>query len=185
MDAERKGNARRIAIGLLPIFALQSLALPMLVHRELKYPRSSSRAYGEFIRTHPQYSNAVLMSEPDYHMESMPYYVPNRIFMPRQHEFTNRVHFDSGERRTNILSLGDLMSIADSVACATKSPVLLSIGYPDFQYVPTGAAYPLYRGLSFTWSAPEWVRLGAPRPLVAFPQSTTDEVYRIYERRCS
>jgi len=184
MDAERKGNARRIAMGLLPVFALQTIALPMLVHREVKYPRSSSKAYGEFIRSHPQYANAVLMSEPDYHMEPMPYYVKNRIFMPRQREFTNRVHFDSGERRKNILSLDELVSIADSVACSTKAPVLLSIGYPDFQYLPTGAAYPLYRGLSFTWSAPEWTRLGAPRPLVAFPQSTTDEVFRVYERRC-
>jgi hypothetical protein len=184
IDAERKGNARRIALGLLPLFALQSLALPMLIHREITYPRSSSKAYGEFIRSHSQYANAVLMSEPDYHMESMPYYVNNRVFMPRQREFTDRVHFDSGVKRQNMLSLDELLNIADSVACSTKAPVLVSIGYPDFQFLPTGAAYPLYRGLSFTWSAPEWTRLGAPRPLVAFSQSTTDEVYRIYERRC-
>ena len=184
IDAERKGNAGRLAIGLLPIFALQSLALPVLVHRSIKYQKSSAKAYGQFIRSHPGYANAVLIGEPDYPMESLPYYVSNRIFMPRQREMTDHVVFDNGVKRKNLMSLGELVAVSDSIACAAKAPVLLAIGYPSFQFGMTGIGHPLYRGLSFTWSRPEWVRLGALSPVAVFSRATTDEVYRVYERDC-
>ncbi|HMA19843.1 MAG TPA: hypothetical protein VKO87_03510, partial [Gemmatimonadaceae bacterium] len=37
-------TSRRIAFGLLPLFALQSLALPIVVHRTIRYRESSSKA---------------------------------------------------------------------------------------------------------------------------------------------
>ena len=181
MESDKTGDGKRIAFGLLPLFALQSLALPFLVHRSIVHRESSSQAYGEFIRANPKYSNAVLMSEPDYLMESMPYYVRNPIFMPRQRELTDHVYFGRSGRRQADLGLGQLMSIGDSVSCSKRQPVLLAIGYPLFQFKPFGYGAPLYRGLTFTWIMPDWARLGARNPVAVFPRATTDEFYRVYE----
>jgi hypothetical protein len=184
METERANNSRMIALGLLPLFAIQALALPFLVLRGIRHAESSSKAYGEFIEKNPQYSNAVLMSEPDYLMESMPYYASNPIFMPRQGEFVDRVYFGLNGRRKADLTLGELMTIADGVACTSRRPVLLAIGYPTFQFVPYGTGSPLYRGLTFSWAISDWVRLGARSPVAVFPRATSDEIYRVYALRC-
>lgn len=185
MESERVGDSKRIALGLLPLFAIQSLALPFLVHRDIRHRESSSKAFAEFIRAHPRYDDAILMSEPDYLMESMPYYVTNPVFMPRQGEFTDHVYFGIGGRRRAAMTLRDLRQIASRLSCSAGVPVLLAIGYPDFPYKSTGVGEPLYRGLTFTWNAPDWVLLGGPRPVASFPQSVSDEFYRVYEVRCT
>lgn len=181
MEAERADDSRKIALGLLPLFALQSLALPFLIQRVIRYPESGSKAYAEFIRANPRYSNAILMSEPDYLMESMPYYVQNPVFMPRQSEFTDWVYFGNSGRRRADMTLGQLMTIADGVACSSRRPVLLAIGYPEFPSQPNGRGYPFYRGLTFTWGGTDWSRFGARAPVASFPIATTDESYRVYE----
>lgn len=181
LESDRTGDSKRIALGLLPLFVIQSLALPFLIVRTIRYPESGSKAYGQFIRSSPRYSDAILMSEPDYLMESMPYYVRNPIFMPRQNELTDHVYFGVNGRRRADMTLAELMSLADRVSCSTGKPVLLAIGYPLFQYKSSGVEYPLYRGLTFRWSAADWLRLGALRPVARFPVATSDETYRIYE----
>jgi hypothetical protein len=119
------------------------------------------------------------MSEADYLMESMPYYVGNPVFMPRQGEFANRVFFGTGGRRRPDLRLADLLTIADRVSCERRQPVLLAIGYTEFPFHPTGTGRPLYRGLRFTWDAEAKARLGPP--IASFPVATTDEHYIVYE----
>ncbi len=181
METERENDSRTIAFGLLPLFAMQAIALPVLITRGIRYAESSSKAYGAFIRSNPRYSKAILMSEPDYLMESMPYYVSNPVFMPRQGEFVDRVYFGINGRRRADLTLAELMTIADGVACTSKRTVLLAIGYPTFQFEPYGIGSPLYRGLTFSWAVSDWVRLGARSPVAAFPRAITDETYRVYE----
>lgn len=178
IEQQRSPN-RAIALGLMPLFALQALALPVVVHRTIKYQESNSRAFGAFIRMNPRYRQAVIMGEPDYLIESMPYYVDNPVFMPRQDEFATRVYFDRTGRRKPDLTLGELVSIADRVSCERKQPVLLAIGYPSFPVQATGRQYPLYRGLTFTWDPPSRTLLGPP--VASFPKATTDEHYTIYE----
>ena len=180
-----KETSRRIAFGLLPLFALQSLALPIVVHRTIRYRESSSKAFAGFIQSNPAYRDAILMAEPDYMMEALPYYVGNPVFMPRQREFSPRVYFDKGTRRRLSLTLGELTATADSVACATKKSVLLAIEYPEFQYRPKGEAHPNYRGTVFTWSESDWQQLRqrqpGQRPVALFPRATSDEIYAVYE----
>jgi hypothetical protein len=183
------GNARRIAFGLLPLFAIQSAALPVMFSRYIKYRESNSKPYAEFIRANPAYRDAILISEPDYMMESMPYYVTNRVYMPRQGEFHYRVYFDRGAKRTDSLSLDRLVAISDSVACANRAPVLLAIEYREFDYLRQGIAHPQYAGTVFTWDSLSWTRLhlrqpDGRHPVAAFPFATTDEIYRIYLLNC-
>jgi hypothetical protein len=48
------------------------------IRTDLLHDMSSSRAFGEFLETHPQYRKAIIMGEPDYLLESLPYCAPNR-----------------------------------------------------------------------------------------------------------
>jgi hypothetical protein len=169
----------RIVLGLLPLLLLQLLALPVMAGRALLHPESSSKSLASFIRERPQYRNAVLMAEPDYFMEAMPYYVGNPIFMPRNGEFRNRVSFDKTGLRRRILSLDELTTMAQRVSCERRQPVLLSIGHRDFRTMQEGAGYPAYEGMKFTWDAASRARLG--RPVADFPYATSDETYLVYE----
>lgn len=183
------GLSRRLAFGLLPLFAMQSAALPVMTARYIKYPESNSRAYAEFIKANPAYRDAILIAEPDYMMESMPYYVTNRVYMPRQGEFHYRVYFDKGVRRAASLSLTRLVEISDSLACANRVPVLLAIQYPEFDHQPSGVAHPLYKGTVFTWDSVSRTELrqrqpDGRHPVATFPAATTDEIYRIYQVDC-
>ena len=175
---QTRAPGRAISLGLLPLMVLQSLALPVLIHRDVKYRESNSKAFAAFIDANPRYRNAVLMSEADYLMESMPYYVSNPVFMPRQGEFANRVYFGTGRRKRE-LTLAELASVAHRVSCERRQPVLVAIGYQDFPFQSTGVGYPRYRGLTFTWDAESRARLG--RPVARFPVATTDEHYTVYE----
>jgi hypothetical protein len=69
----------QVVMGLAPLFALQALALPVFVNRAISHQQSSSKRFGQFISANPKYRDAILVGEPDYVLESMPYYVGNRI----------------------------------------------------------------------------------------------------------
>jgi hypothetical protein len=87
---------QRMALGLLPLLFFQTMALPFTVRRVMVYPTSSSREFAALIHRTPAWRDAILAGEPDYVMEPMPYYVGNKVFMPRQRAFDYRVYFDSG-----------------------------------------------------------------------------------------
>ncbi|MEO8192550.1 MAG: hypothetical protein ABI681_01785 [Gemmatimonadales bacterium] len=179
---ESPPERRRIAMGLLPMLLAQTAALPVMAQRYIKYDESGSRAYGDFIKAHPRYRDAIIAGEPDYMMESMPYYVGNKVFMPRQREFAYRVHFDRGQRRIADLSMGQLIDIVDSVVCASRKPVLLAIAYRELLWQRQAEIPGAYKGMMFRWTEDERDRLMRRAPKVAaFPHSTTDEIYRVFE----
>lgn len=176
------GERRAMALGLLPLLVMQSLALPVLARRDMMHPESSSKAFGALIRQTPRYRDAIVLGEPDYMMEAMPYYAPNRVFMPRQGEFHYRVYFDRGARRRLDLQLGDLVDIADSLSCTSGQPALLAIAYRKLLTDPTGQARPAYPGTVFRWNAAERTRLVTRGRLVAsFTGATSGENYSVFE----
>lgn len=176
------GERRAMALGLLPLLITQTLALPVVARRDMMHPESSSKAFGALIRQTPRYRDAIIVGEPDYMMEAMPYYAPNRVFMARQGEFHYRVFFDRGIRRKLDLNLGNLIGVADSLSCASGQPVLLAVGYLTLMYHSAGEAHPRYPGTVFRWNAAERARLFTRGKLVAaFAGATTDENYRVFE----
>jgi hypothetical protein len=174
--------ARRAAMGLLPVMIIQSLALPIAVRRHLTHPASSSKALGGFIRSTPRLSNAVLIGEPDFIMEALPYYVRNRVYMPRQHEYSKVVYFANGGGHQTDLTLDGLLNAADSMGCVTQSPVLLSIGYPNFSSRPSGVIPGAYNAAHFTWTPADKQRLSSRGNMLGdFQGATTDENYEVFE----
>ena len=174
-------NRRRaIALGMLPLLATQSLALPVLARRAIIHPESSSRLYAQLIQRTPRYRDAILMSEPDYNMETMPYYVTNPVYMPRQHEFHYRVSFDR-VRRQQRLTLGELVHIADSLTCATGRTALIAIAHPKLFTDTAGVAHLAYRGAEFIWAPPDKASLFGRGKQVAVFQKAAEENYRVFE----
>lgn len=184
---ERKGTdagtfTHRVALGLVPVMLIQSIGLPIVVRRHLTHPASSSKALGEFIRATPRLSGAILMGEPDYVVEALPYYVSNRVYMPRQHEYSRVVYFATGVGRQTDLSLDGLLDAADSIGCVTQSPVLLSIGYPEFVRQPSGLIRGAYNAAHFSWTAEGKKRLASRGSMLGdFQGATTDENYEVFE----
>jgi len=177
-ESERK----TMAYGLLPLLLFQAVALPATIRKVLLYPRSSSRAFASLIDRTPSWRDAILAGEPDYVMEPMPYYVANKVFMPRQRAFDYRVYFDRGVRRTQQLHLGELLDVVDSLSCATRRPVLLAIGYPKILSDTAGKQDIAYPGAEFRWNSAERSRLFTEGKLVAtFDQAMGDENYSIFE----
>ncbi|MGK2961682.1 MAG: hypothetical protein ACSLFK_05965 [Gemmatimonadaceae bacterium] len=181
---DRAAAARRITLGLIPLFAIQTAALPFTMYRHIVHPESMGLALAREIRSNSAYAGAVLMSEPDPLIETLPFYVRNPTYFPRQREYDYRAYFDRGDKRQLDLGLGQLMAIANSVACNTRQPVLLSIGHRRFHFDESGTASGPY-GAIFTWTPDEKQRFAErSRPLRWFPGSTGDENYRTYEIAC-
>ena len=172
---------RRITFGLLPLFAIQSAALPFVAQRYFFKPASASKAYGKFVASRAEFRDAILMSEPDYLMEAMPYYVPNRVYMPRQREFHYRVYFDQGQKRQKVLTLTQLLDVADDVSCENRAPVLLALGNTDISWRRQAVKPVQYRGARFSWTDVERKLLRQRTALVtSFPQSISDEYYHVF-----
>ena len=173
-------RCRTITLGLLPLLITQTLALPVVARRMFVHPESSSKAFAELIHQTPRFHNAILMSEPDYNMESMPYYAANPVYMPRQHEFADRVYFDRVKRQQR-LTLGDLVHIADSVGCATGRPALLAIAYPKVFKDSAGVAHLAYQGAEFVWNQSDKSALFSRGPHIASFRKSADENYDVFE----
>jgi hypothetical protein len=177
--ADNPAKLRAATRALFPLLALQALALPVLVQRVIRYEESSSRDYAGFIDSNPRYRDAILVSEPDYFMEPMRYYVKNRIYMARQGEFANRAYF--GERRAFRFSLAQVQAVADSLACRYRTPVLVAIGTRDFVGRASGSREVADRA-KFARTAAERQRVAAiAKKVELFPRATSDEVYEVYE----
>jgi hypothetical protein len=177
---DREDAVQRISRGLLPLFAIQAIALPFVVVKHVSDPESQAASLARDIARDPRYRDAILMSEPDPLMETMPYYTSNPVYFPRQREYDFRTYFDRSQRQQE-MTLSDLVAIADSVGCLERKPVLISIGYRPFHFTEQGRATGSY-GVSFTWNAAERIEFARrTRALRWFPGATSDENYRTYE----
>jgi len=179
-ESSTSTGRRAIAFGILPILITQTLAFPVLARRIFVLPESSSKPFAQFIDRTPRYHNAILMSEQDYNFETMPYYVANPVYMPRQREFTYRVYFDRVKRQQHF-TLGDLVHVADSVTCATGRTALVAIGYEKVFKDSAGVAHLAYRGAEFLWNQSDKTKLFSRGQRVASFEKAADENYEIFE----
>jgi hypothetical protein len=115
----------RVAFGIvLPlVLAVGVLAGIAKARTDLREDMSASRPLAAFIRAHPGLSDAILIGEPDYALEPLPYYVANPIFIPREGKYGQWVSFTTKNRDT--ISLGEILDVATRLQRETKHPVLL------------------------------------------------------------
>ncbi len=107
---------------------LQVLLAHPTVMRDIQEDFSSSKRFGSFIKSHDELKNAILLSEPDFFAEAMPYYVNNLIYIPREKRFGKTAIFTT--RSKLIYSLGELLNTAKKLRALHHRPVLFMIAYP-------------------------------------------------------
>lgn len=139
-------------------------------------PMSSSKALAELL--HREYRNAILVAEPGYLAESLPFYVRNRIYIPRERRFGTTVMWTTLTRR--LLTLSELVDAADEVAKQERRPVLILLGHREVRYRPAGArTFPYQK--HFRWTQADRDHLASSTHLVAdFASAVGDENYSVY-----
>jgi len=154
------------------------------VYQDLVHQNSASKAFGSFLRRHPEYATSILIGEPDYALESVRYYADNRLYIVREKRFGYTVRFLRSAQQQ--LSLGELLRVACEVQARERRDVLIALGHLD-QFDPrhpqnpvTSIAYSF--GRTFTWSEEELNAWNASTaPVRQFADDVTgDEQYTIY-----
>jgi hypothetical protein len=87
---------------------------------------SSCRALGQFLRSTPELKGAIILGEPDYLLEALPYYADNDIYIPREGRFGKRVLYTTASKAD--MSLHELLEAGRSLKKRFGRPVLIALG---------------------------------------------------------
>lgn len=93
-----------------------------------RLPESQAQAFGEFIRSRPDLEGAIIMGDPDFLLETLPYYLDNPLFLDRDRRFGRFVKF-TRDARLN-LTLTELLNDARSLSSSKHEPVVILISGP-------------------------------------------------------
>lgn len=164
---------------LLLIFLLvMQLANGILaVRNDIRHEYSSSRRFGNFIRETPEIRNAIIIGEPDYRMESLPYYVDNPIYLPRENRFGTYVTF-TAEIDKYSLSLKELMTVAVQLKKERNRPVLIVIGHQLTDHGPYKIEYSYDK--TFTYKPQSLRELRNLTDVIASFRNAKYENYDVY-----
>ncbi len=150
---------------------------PRLVWADITGTRSASKAFGEFLRQSPEFQNAVIVPEPDFTAESLPYYAGNQIYFPRERRFGTTVSWTSASK--SHLTLGELLQAARDLRARSTNPVLIVLAPINLDGGDGEQKY-MY-GKVFSWTAAEAEEFrNATTPLREFNASESDEDYRVF-----
>jgi len=111
------------------LLGLEMWAAYMPVRNDILLPYSSSADLAQFVDQHHEYRDAIIMGEPDFYMEALPYYLDNPIYFPREHRFGKVVSLTTINQQK--LSLAELLATARQVKQSGK-PVLIALGHRLF-----------------------------------------------------
>jgi hypothetical protein len=133
----------------------------------------------------PELRSAVLIGEPDYFLDALPWYRDNPIFVAREDRFARRVSWTTANRRES--DLGELLAAGRALQRAGHGPVLFVIGAPVLLEQPDGDVVHGY-GDRFRWT-PEQRRAftAATEHVASLPAEPArlrgDERYEVHRLR--
>ncbi|MGQ0645456.1 MAG: hypothetical protein ACT4O3_08190 [Elusimicrobiota bacterium] len=158
------------------------LHVVMAFHRlrsNFLFEHSAGESFGTFLKAEPARRKAVVLGEPDYFLESLPYYTDNRVYLPREGRFARRVFYTHANRAE--LTLGELLDAARNFREGEGVPVFIALGISLER--SSGLARHSY-GKVFSWTEEERRRFEAETvPAADFGFTESDENYRVYELR--
>jgi hypothetical protein len=147
-----------------------------MCYNDYKSDISSSKEFAHYIHTHKIYRDAVIISEPDYNVESLPYYLDNPIYFPRENKFGKYSSFT--KRNRDSISLNNIVQFRDIIQKVKPTRVLLII--KDFDTTNKDKVHNLHvyvpKKMSYTISD-----LRRMYKIKDFQSSTGDENYTLYE----
>jgi hypothetical protein len=173
LDSLRIGS-----LALVALLALQVMSCITLAGFELtRYPFSRSRDLAELIeREH--LTRAVILSNPDYMAEALPYYLPNPIYLMRERKYGHVVRFSAHVRRE--LSLDDFIREGHEIQRRTGRPVVIML---EKRLGPHTKAFRILDVHVWHFNGtPEQVGrfLASTRRLARFGDAITQETYDVY-----
>ena len=141
-------------------------------------PFSRSRDFGNFIHSRPDLQDAILIADPDYLLESLPFYVFKPTYMMREQRFARIVAWAAKGRAR--LTLDDVLTDARRLHETAKKPVLILLAHPLDPSAP-----PLVKHEGYSWefvTKPEQVStfLGETMLIKSFPTAIMDEWFDVY-----
>ncbi|MBN9981974.1 hypothetical protein HFO68_15620 [Rhizobium laguerreae] len=86
-------------------------------------PLSRSKDFGAFMQSRPDLKDAVIIADPDYLVEALPYYVSNRTYLLREERFGAIVRYTRNARLS--LSLADILQSARRLQQSEGVPVII------------------------------------------------------------
>ncbi|HXJ40511.1 MAG TPA: hypothetical protein VNH18_14615 [Bryobacteraceae bacterium] len=78
---------------------------------------------GSILAAHPELKQAVVVADPDFLVETLPYYVSNPTYLMREQRYGNVVHFTRTAKLE--LSLGDVLTNARRLSRETSKPIVI------------------------------------------------------------
>ncbi len=182
-DASAKMRRLR-GIGMACFAALLVLQVAVGLHKVLPIalrsePESRSRELARLLEQAPELRNATIMGDPDYLVESLPYYLPNRTYLVREQKFGNVVRFTRDARLR--IYLQDILDEARRVRSMTRQPVVILL---HERLDPSAPVRAVNEGYNWElWTSPGQVRtfLSETRRIARFePVCCNDESYDVY-----
>jgi hypothetical protein len=164
--------------GALPALLLGNVYKDKVIIVDIKKEMSSSQAFGAFLNQSNAYRNAIIVAEPAFFVESLPFYAANAIYLPREHRFGNWAAFDA--KADPDLSLGQVLSIARDLQTQRSQPVLIVLGKWPPKRHKDGFRMTLYGRWKFSWTTNELDEADRTLTQVAdFNKALTAENYKV------
>ena len=114
-------------IGIAAFAALLFLQLvegvKCVVHSAAGIYESQSRDLSALIQKTPELQDAIVIADPDFLIEPLAYYVPNRAYLLHEQRFGNVTWFTRNARQT--LSLGEVLELARKLHSDLNKPVII------------------------------------------------------------
>lgn len=166
-------------VSVIVLVAWNVVKLRDTIWADLHADKSASRRLGEFLRKSHEYRDAILVPEPDFAIEALPYYAGNRIYLARESRFGRTVSWTTDVQAR--LTLGELLAAAQKVRRHADAPVLIVLGPWDLDQ-PGERRY-LY-GTVFVWGADDVSAFrAATEPVAVFDVPHGDEAFAVYAVR--
>jgi len=164
--------------GAMTALMLAALALARYyAMTDLRLPMSSSKPLAEFLARSP-YRDAILVAEPDYFAEALPYYMRNRMYFPRERRFGTTVTWTTASRER--LTLSELVDEAGRLAREHDQVVLILLGHREVLDQSAGSkTFPYQK--EFTWTQADRDHLAAiTRRVADFSSAVSNENYSVH-----
>ena len=163
-----------VLLGVQATLGLADLAFAAIVGT----PESRSRDFADLVSRRPDLKDAILIGDPDYMLEPMHYYLPNRTYLIREQRYGDTVRFTRKARLD--LTLGDLLDEARAIHTSTGRPVVILLAWRLGDMDPARVYRESY---VWTFAAPGDQIEGfreATTLLAQFPKATSGESYDVY-----
>lgn len=158
-----------------------NVAKTRILWRDVGAEQSSNKALGAFLSGSEAHRDAIIVPEPDYLLESLPYYAKNKIYLAREDRLGSSVSLTTEGARS--LSLGELLSVARSIKSRYKQAVLIVLGHKDVDKYQSGETKFSYNKV-FSWDTNESMDFKKSTTFVReFEAAYTDENYKVYSVR--